>query len=142
MTQPDKDVNIIPPEGANVMREYEYEDKWKEAQNLIGRRRFGEALTLIDELDAAKPAQRDVARARVDALTGLRRFDEARAECDRMINELGDARGEQLKNKIAAAEGQPVMVGKKKSSGLGRFLVLLIVAAIVAAGIYYYMNYM
>lgn len=83
---------------------------YQEAQGLFQQKKFAEALTLLNGLDAEFPNEPNIMFARARCLVALGQFDEARTICNYLTNVLGQDRGAQLLAQIDAhaAPASPV----------------------------------
>lgn len=102
------------------METQEGRTKFRQADALFRQGQFGDALKLLDELDAAFPNNKQVLYPRALCLEKLGRYDEAEAVCRVLAQQLKDPRAAALQAQIetsrAAAGGE---------IGLGAFADLL-----------------
>lgn len=133
----------------NAMQRYQV------AGQLFKNKRYAEALRLLDQLVNEVPGNTDIMHARAMCLAGARRVDEALQVADTLANIYGDARGTQLRALLTtprpAPQKAPAAKGGKaappaRKTGAKRspipLLLLVLVAAGLCGGAYYYFGVM
>ncbi|MFP6583974.1 MAG: redoxin domain-containing protein [Candidatus Hydrogenedentota bacterium] len=123
--------------------------RFKEAENFFDAKRFNEALTILDELDARFPKTRNLVYARAQCLIALGRFGDADALCHQLRDEFSDPRATGLLAKCATANREspsPVQTNQvkrdKPSKGTRKKVVLaFVLIAIVGTGSYFGLDF-
>ena len=85
--------------------------KFNRAGTLFKQGQFGEALELLDGLDADFPNTKGILYPKARCLEKLGRLDDAEAICEALVNQFQDPRGETLKAKIQASRDAGAGIG-------------------------------
>lgn len=87
----------------------ESREKFKRADVLFREEKFGEALALLTELDAAHPNTRNILVPMALCLDRLGREDEALPMCERLVRQFADTRARELLERLRLPRALPAV---------------------------------